>query len=161
MEGIQLDLLPPGDRIIDRMIAALGRKDPRAHDVVEAICRRVGEPALDLLVTVAIGNGKRVAHRVGILEMIKRLGLPLDFDKGTKLASLMTSRSAAVRQKTMEVFDAVGGSRIVACFLQFVRQMQSGSTGLPSPASRSCDWTSCPDPVPFVFKSVSADMKDR
>jgi len=113
MEPLDLSLLPPGDDIPDRIISALDCNKPKAHGVVEAACRKMGHPALEWLVDLAIAEGKRPSFCVNALEMIKRLRRSLRDDEAKKLAKLLDHRSAKVRKKTIEVYDYWGGD--LAC----------------------------------------------
>lgn len=137
MDGINVNLLPSGATMCDRMVAALARNDCQAHDVVAAICSRLGRPAHEWLVTVAISQGLDVQHRVNVLEMLKRLGQPLDFDESFRLARLTRSPSAAIREKVIEVFDVLAGSPMHAAHyaLPLAAPKRSRTKG-PDPAFR-------------------------
>lgn len=98
--------LPPGRSKFEQLVAALGRKDPAMNEYAAEIFRRVGKPVVPLLVREAVCRGKQPDHRVRILDVIQRIGEPLDmafFD----LTMLLRHRVPRVREKAAEVIAAL------------------------------------------------------
>jgi len=98
--------LPPGRSRFEQLVAALGRKDPAMNEYAAEIFRRVGKPVVPMLVREAVCRGKQPDHRVRILDVIQRIGEPLDmafFD----LMMLLRHRVPKVRQKAAEVIAAL------------------------------------------------------
>ena len=70
--------LPPGETKFAQLITALGRKDPRLREYATEILCRLGKQAVPMLVEEAAARGRQPDHRVRILDVVQRIGEPLD-----------------------------------------------------------------------------------
>ena len=98
--------LPPGKSRFARLIAALRRKDPHLNEYAAEMLCCVGQPVVSLLVWESVIRGKQPDHRVRILDVIQRIGKPLD-EAFFALTMLLGHPVERVRQKAAKVIAAL------------------------------------------------------
>ena len=117
MDGPQL---PPGDDYFERAIKALGRKDPELSAYAAEIFLRLAEQPgiahqiVPALVRAACGKGTRVDHRIRILDVIQRIGRPLNPNSFMDLTCLARLSGERVAEKVSEVIAVLRPSQPAA-----------------------------------------------
>lgn len=98
--------LAPGKTGFARLITALGRKDPRLNEMAAEILCRLGKQAVPMLVEEAIAKRKRPDHCVSILDVVQRIGEPLD-EEFFVVMLMLRYPVERVRMKAAEVIAAL------------------------------------------------------
>ena len=108
MDGRQIKL-PSGKDAFQRMINALGKDDPPLNAFAEELVYRAAQVvdpakmAYDLLLEAA-ANNRRAEHRIRILNLVLRIGAPLNADACMAVIYLCSHRDERVARKAGEVF---------------------------------------------------------
>jgi hypothetical protein len=111
--------LPPGNSSYGRLIEALRRKDPElnayASEILVRLATEMGlhKQLVRTLVQEACRKGKQPDHRIRILDVIQRIGEPLDAESFFDLMFLCHHRVPRLGKRAGEVIAALrpsGGS---------------------------------------------------
>lgn len=108
--------LPPGNSNYERLIEALRRKDRDLNAYASEILFRLGtemgqnKQLVPMLVRDACRNGRRPDHRIRILDVVQRIGEPLDAESFFDLMFLASHRVPKLALKAVEVIVALSPS---------------------------------------------------
>jgi len=107
----------------DQFVTWLGSKDAAKNRMAATILSRLGRPGMEELVVEAVAPGKQPDHRIAILDVVARIGVPLGPDEFFALQTLLRHRVPRVREKAAEVFVALspGGMPNSPCAAAFMR----------------------------------------
>ena len=86
----------PGRRRFALLIKWLGITDEQRHRAAVTHFVRLGRDVVPLLVVEAIKPGKRSPHRVALLDVIQKIGGPLELDEMCGLQFLLRHRDLDV-----------------------------------------------------------------
>jgi hypothetical protein len=108
--------LPPGRSLTDRLVQGLRRSNPKLNAYCVLVLIRTHKESdtnlLPLLVVEAACSGKHPNHRVRILDVIQQIGEPLGPSAFFDLMLLASHPVEKVREKAVEVLDALPPSRL-------------------------------------------------
>ena len=105
--------LPPGNSNFESLIEALRRKDRDLNGYASEILYRLRKEmdphkqVVPMLVREACRSGKRPDHRIRILDVVQRIGEPLDAESFFDLTFLTGHRVPKVGRKAAEVFASL------------------------------------------------------
>ncbi|MEI8371665.1 MAG: hypothetical protein WCJ35_02405 [Planctomycetota bacterium] len=115
---------------LDLVIEWLGSKIAKEKEAAISILCRVGQPAVEYLISAAIEPSRPSQHLIAILDVILQIGVPLGFDEMFGLQSLLGHRSPDVRRKVEEIImsaspcglpDDPMGAALVRAFNPFLQ----------------------------------------
>lgn len=102
----------PGDGRFDTLVRWLGSKDRQKFQFAVITLCGLGQAAAMPLVIEATRPGKRSQHRIAILNLVQKIGGPLDPEDMFRVQDLLRHRDLGVRRKAEEVIMSMSPSSL-------------------------------------------------